>query len=151
MRWPFLIAGVVSMGVAFFAAAHVADTREGLVYEVATLFAALIGVILILVGLFAPAMRSRGSGGPRVGSGSSEPQIHLASELLAGAGGLVLAALLLTGLAVSAGPMWGLLGLVLLLPMIAGSAYLCFRFIRGPEREWKIDLGHLTGRQSPPR
>jgi hypothetical protein len=151
MRWPFLIAGVVSIAVAFFAATHVADTREGLVYEVVTLFAALIGVILILVGLFAPAMRSRGSSAPRIVSGSSEPQVHFASELLTGAGGLVLAALLLTGLAASAGPMWGLLGLALLLPMIAGSAYLCFRFIRGPKREWKIDLGHLTGRHSSPR
>ncbi len=147
MRWQFVIAGAISVGVAFFAATHVADTREGLLYEVVTLFAALIGVILILLGLFSSTLRSSGSGRPRAVSGSSEPEVHFASELLVGAGGLVVAALLLTGLAISAGPVWGLLGLALLLPMIAGSAYLCVRFIRGPKREWKIDLKRLTARR----
>lgn len=151
MRWPSLIAGAVSITVAFFAATRVADTREGLLYEVVTLFAALIGVILIMVGLFAHTMRPRGSSDPRVVSGSSEPQVHFASELLAGAGGLILAALLLAGLFASSGPIWGLLGLALLLPMIAGSAYLCLRFIRGPKREWRIDVRDLTGRRSRSR
>jgi hypothetical protein len=28
--------------------------------------------------------------------------------------------------------------------MVSGCAYLCFRFVRAPEREWRIDLQRLT-------
>jgi hypothetical protein len=31
-----------------------------------------------------------------------------------------------------------------LLPMVIGSAYLCWRFWRSPEREWRIDFHRLT-------
>jgi hypothetical protein len=53
---------------------------------------------------------------------------------------------LVAGIAFSAGAPWALMGLVLLLPMILGSAYLCLRFVRAPQREWKIDLRRLTHR-----
>jgi len=51
-------------------------------------------------------------------------------ELTIGAAGLVLAVILIGGLAVSAGWQWAALGSVMLLPMIAGSAFLCVRFLR---------------------
>jgi hypothetical protein len=63
-----------------------------------------------------------------------------------GGGGLLIATILIVGIALSTGPLWGLLGLVLLLPMVAGCAYLCVRFLRAPEREWRIDLQRLTRR-----
>jgi hypothetical protein len=40
------------------------------------------------------------------------------------------AAILIGGLVVSAGWQWAALGSVMLLPMIAGSAFLCARFVR---------------------
>jgi len=43
MRWPALGAGVILIAAAFFAAARVADTREGLIYEVVTLLGGLTG------------------------------------------------------------------------------------------------------------
>jgi hypothetical protein len=41
-----------------------------------------------------------------------------------------LAAILIGGLAVSAGWQWAALGSVMLLPMIAGCGFLCGRFLR---------------------
>ena len=46
--------------------------------------------------------------------------------------------------ALSAGGLWTVMAIVLLLPMILGSAYLCIRFWRTPIREWTIDLRQLT-------
>ena len=147
MRWPSLLAGVVALLVAFFAATRVADTREGLIYEVVTLLSALVGVILVLVGLFARAMRtSRVATSAAVGH-AAEPEIRSAGELLVGGGGLLVGLLLLIGLAVSAGPLWAGLGLALLLPMMTGCVYLCVRFVRAPRRDWRIDIGQLTGRR----
>ena len=40
---------------------------------------------------------------------------------------------LVGGLAVTSGWQWAALGLVMLLPMIAGSAFLCVRFLRAQE------------------
>ena len=47
-----------------------------------------------------------------------------------GAAGIGLAVILIAGLAVTAGLEFAALGSVMLLPMIAGSAYLCGRFLR---------------------
>jgi len=47
-----------------------------------------------------------------------------------GAAGLVISVILIGGLAISAGWQWAALGSVMLLPMIAGSAFLCVRFLR---------------------
>jgi hypothetical protein len=47
-----------------------------------------------------------------------------------GAAGLGVAAILIGGVTITAGWQWAALGTVVLLPMIAGSAYFCARFLR---------------------
>ena len=143
MRWPALGVGVVLVAIAFAAATRVADTREGLIYEVVTLLAGLAGVSLLLYGLVATFGHSHPTvSAPPVATPVTE-KVHNAGELLVGASGLVLAAILLAGIAVTAGGLWVVLGSILLLPMIAGCIYLCFTFARGPRRDWKIDLQKL--------
>lgn len=140
MRWAALVAGVILIVGAFGAATRVADTREGLVYEVVTLLGGLAGVSLLLYGLVATLGRARGTDqAPRASPAPSE-KVHNAAELLVGASGLVVAVILVVGIAASAGVLWALLGSILLLPMIAGCAYLCLAFARAPRRDWKIDL-----------
>jgi len=144
---PALLAGIVLIGIAFLAAGRVADTREGLIFEVITLLAGMVGVILVLYGLFATSGRTSGQPAELPKRNRSTPQrVRSANDLLLGAGGLLIATILIVGIALSTGPLWGLLGLVLLLPMVAGCAYLCVRFLRAPEREWRIDLQRLTRR-----
>ncbi len=144
MRRLALGSGVILIAAAFAAGANVANTRQGLIYEVITLLAGLAGVSLLLYGLVATLGRSQPKvQGPSVAS-SADEKIHNAAELLLGASGLVVAAILVAGIAATAGALWALLGSILLLPMIAGSAYLCFSFARGPRREWKIDLQKLV-------
>jgi hypothetical protein len=126
VRWLSLIAGAGLIAIAFGAATFVADTREGLIAEVVTLMAGLFGVSLLLYGLLArarPAPRQAVSVSHAVRSPSSR-------EFTIGAAGLGLAVILIGGLAVSAGWQWAALGSVMLLPMIAGSAFLCARFLR---------------------
>jgi hypothetical protein len=147
VRWPALLAGILLIGMAFVAAGRVADTREGLIFEVVTLLAGMVGVILVLYGLFATSGRTSGQPADLPNRNRPTPQrVRSANDLLLGAGGLLIATILIVGIALSTGPLWGLLGLVLLLPMVAGCAYLCVRFIRAPEREWRIDLQRLTRR-----
>jgi hypothetical protein len=126
-RWVALAIGVALVAVAFAAGSRVADTREGLIAEVITLFAGLIGISLVLYGLFAGS-RPR----PRLIPQASAPAVAVrpGRELAMGGGGLALAAVLVGGLGLTAGWRWAALGLVLLLPMIAGSAYLCARYLR---------------------
>jgi hypothetical protein len=146
VRWIALAAGAVLVTIAFLAGSRVADTREGLIYEVIALLAGLAGVILVLYGWVAAAARApAGSPQPPVGLPSPE-QTRSATELLIGGGGLVIAAVLVLGIGLSAGVPWALIGLLLLLPMIIGCAYLCLRFLRAPQREWKIDLQKFTHR-----
>ena len=131
--------------VAFLAGSRVADTREGLIYEVVTLLAGLAGVSLLLYGLVAPMGPAGGSTqNPRVAPPATE-RVHNAGELLVGVGGLVISAVLFGGIAVTAGLLWALLGGVLLLPMIAGCVYLCVSFVRAERREWTIDFQKLRG------
>lgn len=145
VRWPALLAGIVLIGMAFLAAGRVADTREGLIFEVITLLAGMAGVILVLFGLFAtPGQTSRQAAEPPPRDRPTPQRVRSANDLVVGGGGLVLATILIGGIALSTGPLWGLLGLVLLLPMVVGCAYLCVRFFRAPEREWRIDLQRLT-------
>src|SRR4029077_4049750 len=127
MRWLSLIAGIGFVALAFVAATRVADTRDGLIAEVVTLFSGLAGVSLVLYGLFAGA---RSPSRPAVGGATAIPaRPPSARDLAIGAGGLGLAALLLGGLFFSAGWQWAALGFLVLLPMIAGSAFLCGRFL----------------------
>lgn len=127
MRWLSLVAGAGLIALAFGAATFVADTREGLIAEVVTLMAGLVGVSLLLYGLLAGARPA-----PRPSTPPSQAPARAPSprEFAIGAAGLVLAVILLGGLAVSAGWQWAALASVMLLPMIAGSAFLCGRFLR---------------------
>jgi hypothetical protein len=142
VRWPALVIGAALIAVAFVAGGRVADTREGLIAEVVALLAGLVGVLLVLYAWVSGARP--GPGSTRRGAKAPGVQIRSATELLVGAAGLLIAAALVAGVALSAGALWALMGLVLLLPMILGSAYLCVRFIRAPRREWKVDLRRLT-------
>ena len=143
MRWATLGAGVILIAIAFAAATRVADTREGLIYEVITLLAALAGVSLLLYGLVATLSRPRPTAPAPTATAPAGEAVHNAGELLVGAAGIVVAAILIAGIGATGGLWWALLGVILLLPMIAGCAYLCFRFARGPVRDWKIDLQKL--------
>lgn len=143
MRWLALVIGAALIAIAFVAGGRVADTREGLIAEVITLFAALVGVGLVLYAWVSGA-RPRPRGSAPQGAHAPVVQVRTATELLAGAVGLLIAAALIAGVAFSAGGLWTLMAIVLLLPMILGSAYLCVRFWRTPKREWTIDVRQLT-------
>jgi hypothetical protein len=120
-----LVAGAALIVVAFASATRVADTRDGLIAEVITLLSGLVGVSLLLYGLLAGAARPAPK--PSIPAPVRPPS---SKEFTIGAAGLGLAVLLVGGLAISAGWQWAALGLVMLLPMIAGSAFLCGRFLR---------------------
>lgn len=140
-RALFALLGLLLCAIAFIAAANVADTREGLIAEIVTLFAGLAGVALLLYGLVPKRKAaSRVPGPPRNGE---KKTIRTANDLIAGAGGIALAVVLVGGLAFSGGWIWALLGGVLLIPMIAGSVYLVIAFARAPSREWSVDLARL--------
>jgi len=144
-RWIAALAGLALVAIAFFAASHVADTREGLISEVVTLLAGLGGVLLLLYGL----VPKRGAGARNVTPGS--PPLRRAgprsaNDLLLGSGGLIVAAVLLTGLVMSGGWQWAVIGGLLLVPMVAGCVYLCAAFMAAPERDWTINLRRLIGR-----
>ncbi|HEY1162142.1 MAG TPA: hypothetical protein VGF78_03625 [Candidatus Dormibacteraeota bacterium] len=143
MRWLALATGAVLIAIAFVAGSRVADTREGLLYEVTALLSGLAGVSLVLYGWVSGA-RPRAQGTSSPVPKPPAVQSRSATELLVGGIGLVIASGLVAGIALSAGALWALMGFVLLLPMTLGCAYLCFRFLRAPEREWKIDLRRLT-------
>lgn len=136
-------AGLLLVAVAFIAATKVADTREGLIAEVVTLLSGLAGVSLLLYGLI-PKRAAGTSAGSSQHKEVSAKAPRTANDLLLGSLGLLLAVALLTGLVLSAGWLWALLGAVLLLPMTIGCGYLLAVFIRAPRREWRIDLHRLT-------
>jgi hypothetical protein len=126
-----LIAGIGLVALAFAAATRVADTREGLIAEVITLFAGLAGVSLVLYGLFASSRPAATlAPGPPIQRATAPASAPSARDFALGASGLALAVLLIGGLGISAGWQWAALGTVVLLPMIAGSAFLCSRFLR---------------------
>lgn len=130
MRWVALVAGVALVALAFAAATRVADTREGLLAEIITLLGGMAGVVLLLYGLLArPRLSSSAPKAPTAGERPA-PRPRSRTDLLLGVGGIGLAVILWSGLAVSGGFSLALLGAVLLLPMVAGSVYLCLRFLR---------------------
>lgn len=142
MRWLALAAGAALVVIAFLAGSRVEDTREGLIAEVVALLAGLAGVSLVMYGWVAANIRTHAAPPPAART-SPATQIRTANELVVGSTGLVVAVFLVVGIGVSAGVPWAFLGLVLLLPMVIGSAYLCLRFLRAPERDWRIDLNRL--------
>ena len=127
MRRLALVTGAALVVVAFAAATRVADTREGLIAEVVTLLAGVAGVGLLIYGL---ASRQRTTTSQRVAPASRPVRPRTVRDLLLGAGGVVLAAILVSGLAITGGPLPAAFGLALLLPMIAGCLYLCVRYLR---------------------
>jgi hypothetical protein len=130
LRWAALFAGVALVVLAVAAVTRVADTREGLVAEIVTLLSALAGISLLMYGLTARPRPAAVGGVQPVRPSASAPRRRTPRDLVLGAGGVVLALVLLGGLAVSGGMLWAGLGLALLLPMLAGSVYLCVRFLR---------------------
>lgn len=133
MRWFALIAGTLLVAVAFGAATRVADSRAGLISEVITLLASLAGAGLLLYGLTARRDLPPATAVPHPAEHpgpSSRSRPRTRRDLLLGAGGIALALFLVTGLGLSGDVWWALFGVVLLLPMIAGSVYLCVRFLR---------------------
>jgi hypothetical protein len=135
--------GLLLIVVAFIAATKVADTRDGLIAEVVTLLSGLAGVGLLLYGLV-PRRPAPSSPAPPRTIGGQDRGPRSANDLLLGALGLGLVAVLVAGLVLSAGWLWALLGAVLLLPMTIGCGYLLAAFIRAPRRDWRIDLRRLT-------
>ena len=127
MRRFAIVAGVVLVIVAFSAATRVADTREGLIAEVLTLLAGGAGVASLIYGL---AARQGTRTSARIERAPRPMQPRTTRDLLIGAGGVALSAILVIGLAISGGPLSAVFGLALLLPMIAGCVYLCVRFLR---------------------
>jgi hypothetical protein len=147
LRWLALAAGGMLVVIAFAAGARVADTREGLLFEVTALLAGLGGVLLILYGWVAATARAHAEPTRLAVTPPPTVQVRSANDLLIGGLGLAIGLILLAGIALSAGVLWAALGLVLLLPMMVGSGFLCLRFLRAPERVWKIDLQRLTHRR----
>ena len=146
-RWVAALFGLTLVAIAFAAAAEVADTREGLIAEVITLFAGLAGVLLLLYGLVPKRPSPASTAAQRQPSTALKPAgPRSANDLLLGAGGLLVAAVLLTGLVMSGGWGWALIGGLLLLPMIAGCVYLCAAFAAAQQKDWTIDLRRLIGR-----
>lgn len=145
MRWRAVLLGAILVAVAFIAGSRVADTREGLVFEVLTLLSGLAGASFLIYGLATRARPSKPDSGARL-QAIQQPTVLVrsANDVLVGAAGLVVAAVLIGGIAVSLNLLWALLGIVLLLPMVAGCSYLLVRFARAPKREWKLDLQRLT-------
>jgi hypothetical protein len=138
--------GTLLIAVAFVAAFGVADTRQGLVAEVVTLLSGLAGTGLLIYGLV-PHWASGAPQGSSRSAATRKASPRTANDLVLGIGGLLLAAVLLTGLAISGGWLWAGLGGVLLLPMGIGSAYLVAAFTRDPGRMWRIDLRRLSRRR----
>ena len=129
MRWIALAAGLALVVLAFGAAGRVTDSREGLVAEIVTLLAGLAGIGLLTY-WFASRRRGAAPSPSPARPPRSSPARRSSRDLVLGAGGIVLALGLLSGLAVSGGLLWAGFGLALLLPMLAGSVYLCLRFLR---------------------
>lgn len=130
MRAATLVIGAAMVVLAFAAATRVADTREGLIAEVVTLFAGLAGVGFLMYGLTARRRPTRQAVPVAPAEAQAPRPPRARRDLLLGSGGVALALFLLIGLELSGGPLWAALGLVILLPMLAGSVYLCVRFLR---------------------
>ncbi|TMD97543.1 MAG: hypothetical protein E6I72_05990 [Chloroflexi bacterium] len=133
MRRLSLACGLALVVLAFAAASRVSDTREGQVAEVVTLLGGLAGIGLLTYA-FASRPRATSSSSSSTSPVTRTPAMggrrRSSRDLVLGAGGVVLAVCLLAGLAFSGGPLWAAFGLALLVPMIAGSVYLCLRFLR---------------------
>lgn len=128
IRWVALAAGIALVVLAVAAFPRIADTREGLIAEVTTLLAGGAGLLLLT---YAFAARKRASQpAPRAAAPHGLPREARPRDLPLGIAGIGLSIVLFTGLAISGGPLWATFGFLLLLPMLAGSVYLCWRSLR---------------------
>lgn len=127
MRRLAVVPGVVLIALAFAAATRVANTREGLIAEVITLLAGLAGLTLVFFGLFSGLRLAPRPSVDRPPAPARPPSMR---DFALGTVGLLLAVFLIGGWGISAGWQWAALSLVVLLPMIVGSAVLCIRFLR---------------------
>ncbi len=126
MRGIAVFAGLALLVLGIAAASQVSDSRAGQIAEVIALLAGLVGI-----GLLGFAFGFRRTTGTQALARQPAPARPRSNrDLLLGAGGVLLAILLLTGLAISGGVLWAGFGLALMLPMIGGSVYLCVRFLR---------------------
>lgn len=148
LRWLSILAGLALIAVAFLAATRVENSRQGLIAEVILYLGGLVGLVLLFYGLFARSRPSTSVQSQPIDARTPEPKVPTANDLVLGIGGIVLAIVLLSGLAISGGMLWAVFGFVLLSPMIAGSIYLSQRFLRAPTRDWRVDLRPLRGATS---
>src|SRR2546423_15501135 len=146
MRWVAFAAGVALTVPAFGSATRVADTREGLVFEIITLLGGLAGIGLLTYA-FATRRRPSTPQAPAPAPPSQVSQTRSRRDLLLGAGGIILGLILLTGLAISGGALWAGFGLALMLPMLAGSVSLCVRYVRAGSSP-RAPGSHRPGRAS---
>ena len=143
VRWLSLIAGLTLIAIAAVAATRIANTRAGLIAEVIMLLAAVVGLVLLFYGLFArpgPSSKVRTKSSAAT---ASESKVRSANDLVLGTAGIIVAIVLLSGLAISGGLLWTTFGIILLSPMVAGSVYLSLRFLRAPNQDWRVDLRPL--------
>src|SRR5207249_1006112 len=98
--------------------------------EVVALLAGMAGVILLISALSLMRSPSAAVTSTPAVRAAQPPRRRSRNDIWLGTGGIALAIVLLAGLAMSAGFWWSVAGLVLLLPMILGSLYLCVRFLR---------------------
>jgi uncharacterized membrane protein HdeD (DUF308 family) len=128
LRWLALAAGAALTVLAFAAATRVVDTREGLIAEIVTLLAGLAGISLLT---YAFVARNRPLGvQPSPARAPEARRPRATRDLLLGVAGIAVGLVLLAGLAISGGALWAGFGLAILLPMLAGSVYLCVRYLR---------------------
>lgn len=127
MRRLAVVPGVVLIAIAFAAATRVANTREGLIAEVITLLAGLAGMTLVFFGLFTGLRLVPRPSVERPPAPARPPSLR---DFALGTAGLLLAVFLIGGWGFSAGWQWAALSVIVLLPMIVGSAFLCIRFLR---------------------
>jgi len=114
--------------LAFAAATRVVDTREGLIAEIVTLLAGLAGISLLT---YAFVARNRPLGvQPSPARAPEARRPRATRDLLLGVAGIAVGLVLLAGMAISGGALWAGFGLAILLPMLAGSVYLCVRYLR---------------------
>src|SRR5258708_32511556 len=103
LRRLCIFAGLALIAVAFVAATQIENARQGLIAEVILYLAGALGLVLLFYGLFARSRPSPSSESHSVEARTRQPKVPTANDLVLGAAGVILAILLLAGLAFSAG------------------------------------------------
>src|SRR5438270_950454 len=109
MRGISLVAGAALVVLAFAAATRVSDTHEGLIAEVITLLGGVAGIGLLVYGLAARRMAPNARSLSRELQPRPDPRPRATRDLVLGTGGIVLALILVGGLAFSGGALWAVL------------------------------------------